>query len=47
MIAAVIYEESRFRDQTSAAGARGLMQITPEYRRRHREALGKHLLPAI
>ena len=30
MIAAVIYEESRFRDQTSAAGARGLMQITPE-----------------
>jgi soluble lytic murein transglycosylase len=30
LIAAVIYEESRFRDQTSAAGARGLMQITPE-----------------
>ncbi len=30
MIAAVIYEESRFRDQTSHAGARGLMQITPE-----------------
>jgi soluble lytic murein transglycosylase len=25
----VIYEESRFRDQTSHAGARGLMQITP------------------
>ncbi len=29
MIAAVIYEESRFRDRTSRAGARGLMQITP------------------
>jgi soluble lytic murein transglycosylase len=30
LIAAVIYEESRFRDQTSHAGARGLMQITSE-----------------
>jgi soluble lytic murein transglycosylase len=30
LIAAVIYEESHFRDQTSHAGARGLMQITPE-----------------
>ena len=30
LIAAVIYEESRFREQTSAAGARGLMQVTPE-----------------
>ena len=30
LIAAVIYEESRFRDQTSPAGARGLMQITPD-----------------
>jgi soluble lytic murein transglycosylase len=30
LIAAVIYAESRFRDQTSRAGARGLMQITPE-----------------
>ena len=30
LIAAVIYEESRFHDQTSTAGARGLMQITPE-----------------
>jgi soluble lytic murein transglycosylase len=29
LIAAVIYEESKFRDQTSHAGARGLMQITP------------------
>jgi soluble lytic murein transglycosylase len=29
LIAAVIYAESRFRDQTSHAGARGLMQITP------------------
>jgi soluble lytic murein transglycosylase len=30
LIAAVIYSESKFSDQTSAAGARGLMQITPE-----------------
>ena len=30
LIAAVIYAESRFSDQTSHAGARGLMQITPE-----------------
>ena len=30
LIAAVIYQESRFRDQTSHAGARGLMQITPD-----------------
>ena len=29
MIAAVIYAESRFHDQESHAGARGLMQITP------------------
>jgi soluble lytic murein transglycosylase len=29
MIAAVIYAESRFRDQQSHAGARGLMQVTP------------------
>jgi soluble lytic murein transglycosylase len=29
LIAAVIYSESRFHDQTSKAGARGLMQITP------------------
>lgn len=29
LIASVIYSESRFRDQTSPAGARGLMQITP------------------
>ena len=29
LIAAVIYQESKFRDQTSHAGARGLMQITP------------------
>src|SRR5215216_1750966 len=29
MIAAVIYAESRFRDQESNAGARGLMQVTP------------------
>lgn len=30
LIAAVIYQESRFRDQESNAGARGLMQVTPE-----------------
>ncbi len=30
LIAGVIYTESRFRDQTSHAGARGLMQITPQ-----------------
>ena len=30
LIAAVIYSESRFVDQTSSADARGLMQITPE-----------------
>jgi soluble lytic murein transglycosylase len=30
LIASVIYAESRFHDQTSHAGARGLMQITPE-----------------
>jgi soluble lytic murein transglycosylase len=29
LIAAVIYAESRFRDATSHAGARGLMQLTP------------------
>ena len=29
LIAAVIYAESRFADQTSEAGARGLMQVTP------------------
>jgi soluble lytic murein transglycosylase len=30
LLAAVIYTESKFRDATSHAGARGLMQITPE-----------------
>ena len=30
LIAAVIYRESKFRDQTSPAGAKGLMQILPE-----------------
>lgn len=30
LIAGVIYSESRFRDQTSSAGARGLMQITSQ-----------------
>ena len=30
LVAAVIYQESKFTDQTSQAGARGLMQITPD-----------------
>ncbi len=30
LIAAVIYSESKFSDSTSRAGARGLMQITPD-----------------
>ena len=30
LIAAIIFEESRFRPRTSPAGAEGLMQITPE-----------------
>jgi len=30
LIAAVIFSESKFSDATSSAGARGLMQITPE-----------------
>ena len=30
LIAAVIYRESKFRDQTSSAGAKGLMQILPD-----------------
>jgi soluble lytic murein transglycosylase len=30
LIAAVIYQESKFADRTSSAGARGLMQITPD-----------------
>jgi soluble lytic murein transglycosylase len=30
LVAGVIYEESRFHDQTSHAGARGLMQLTPD-----------------
>ena len=30
LIAAVIYSESKFNDAESSAGARGLMQITPE-----------------
>jgi peptidoglycan lytic transglycosylase len=30
LIAAVIYTESHFRDQTSHAGAKGLMQLMPE-----------------
>ncbi len=29
LVAAIIYAESRFRDQESNAGARGLMQVTP------------------
>src|SRR3954462_5881674 len=30
LVAAVIYQESKFSDRTSIAGARGLMQITPD-----------------
>src|SRR3954451_13031571 len=30
LVAAVIYQESKFSDRTSVAGARGLMQITPD-----------------
>jgi soluble lytic murein transglycosylase len=30
LVAAVIYRESKFRDQTSPAGAKGLMQILPD-----------------
>jgi peptidoglycan lytic transglycosylase len=30
LVAAVIYGESKFRDRTSSAGAKGLMQILPE-----------------
>jgi soluble lytic murein transglycosylase len=30
LVAAIIYQESKFRDRTSVAGARGLMQITPD-----------------
>ena len=30
LVAALIYRESKFRDQTSAAGAKGLMQILPD-----------------
>jgi soluble lytic murein transglycosylase len=30
LIAAVIYQETKFRDRTSPAGAKGLMQILPD-----------------
>jgi soluble lytic murein transglycosylase len=40
LVAAVIYAESRFRDQTSEAGARGLMQITPDTARKVAELSG-------
>lgn len=30
LVAAVIYEESKFEDRTSPAGARGVMQLTPQ-----------------
>ena len=42
LLAAVIYAESTFRDQTSHAGARGLMQITPETARYIAHAVGRH-----
>ena len=42
LIAAVIYRESKFRDVTSKAGAKGLMQILPEHRALHRAHVGRH-----
>ena len=42
LIAGVIYAESHFRDQTSAAGAKGLMQLMPGHRRLHRGPVGRH-----
>ena len=40
LIAGVIYAESHFRDQTSHAGARGLMQITPQTARAIAQSTG-------
>ena len=42
LIAGVIYTESRFRDQTSHAGAKGLMQTAALDRARHRAQVGRH-----
>ena len=44
LIAGVIYVESRFRDQTSHAGAKGLMQIMPDDRGLHRPQVRRHAL---
>ena len=47
LIAAVIYAESQLRDgQTSAAGAKGLMQITAGHRALHRAQVGRHAVRA-
>ena len=46
LIAAVIYEESKFRDQTSHAGARGLMQITPQTADYIADQVGRHAVRA-
>ena len=46
LIAAVIYSESKFSDQTSSAGARGLMQITPEAAKEIAAAQRRHHLQA-
>ena len=46
LIAAVIYAESRFRDQTSHAGREGLMQITPATARHIAPPVGRHDLRA-
>ena len=46
LIAAVIYTESRFRDQTSHAGAKGLMQLMPRDRGLHRAQVRRHALRA-
>ena len=46
LIAAVIYEESKFRDLTSHAGARGLMQITPQTADYIADQVGRHRVRA-
>ena len=47
MIAAVIYEESRFRDQTSAAGSAWPYADHTGDRTGNRDAVGRHAVPAV